>query len=192
MRTPLTGILGALDLISKPISPKPSANTSRRRTAPAMRCYPSSATFSISRASKPRCELELETTGHRRDRRRTFWRSSANLPPSAATSFTSISIGRLPTHLTGDAARIRQVLLNLVTNAVKFTYNGTIAISVTKLAERRRPCRGGVRRPRHRPRHFRSVTEESCFRASRNSTLRPEPSGRQWAGPRHFEPSGGP
>jgi CheY-like chemotaxis protein/two-component sensor histidine kinase len=39
----------------------------------------------------------------------------------------------LPANLLGDAARIRQVLLNFATNAVKFTYGGFVKISVEQL-----------------------------------------------------------
>ncbi len=37
---------------------------------------------------------------------------------------------RIPSELMGDRARIRQILINLLNNAVKFTYSGSITVSI--------------------------------------------------------------
>jgi signal transduction histidine kinase len=42
---------------------------------------------------------------------------------------------RLPEHITADSVRLNQILMNLVSNPVKFTESGEVAISVECLEE---------------------------------------------------------
>ena len=52
-------------------------------------------------------------------------------------SLTSELDPNMPETLTGDSARLQQILINLVNNAVKFTEKGTIHVQLSKLDEQR-------------------------------------------------------
>lgn len=134
MRTPLTGILGALDLLAT------TDLTERQRKYIQTADRSGHALLSvisdvldISRLESGKVDLELEALdiGLIVD---DVVEIVGKLAEERGNMIGVRLDDRLPGGLTGDAARIRQVLLNLATNAVKFTYDGAITISVTPLS----------------------------------------------------------
>jgi K+-sensing histidine kinase KdpD len=57
----------------------------------------------------------------------------------------------LPTHVLGDAHHLRQVLINLLGNAVKYTDQGQVTAAGGAAGAGADSLRGERHRPRHRP-----------------------------------------
>lgn len=134
MRTPLTGILGALDLLSETDLSKTQFGyvQTANRSGHALLSVISDV-LDISRLEAGKVELDLAPL----DVTQIVGDVLEIIGKLAADRGNVIHVDldkTISPQLVGDAARIRQVLLNLAINATKFTYNGTVTISVTTLA----------------------------------------------------------
>ena len=71
-----------------------------------------------------------------------------------------------------DSTKVKQSLLNLLSNASKFTKDGTVTLTVTRERRRRRRCVDFARR-RHRHRHDAGAARPSCSKPSARPIPRP-------------------
>lgn len=133
IRTPINGILGTLSLLQDTaMSPEQAAlvNTTLSSGATLMTLINDMLDFSKMEAGK----LTLETTGFELLE---LVASTTELMQSNAKIKNlklAVSIdSTLPQIVTGDPTRTRQILLNLITNAIKFTSVGGVTITVTSL-----------------------------------------------------------
>ena len=132
MRTPLNGVLGILDLLSgTDLDVRQAEYVDVATTSGEILLRHINDVLDITRIEAGRIEIQQEPMSIEA----LLAEVSAVGRPGAAARGTTIAVETtgLPPSLTGDAHRIRQVLLNLVGNAVKFTENGTIRIAAERI-----------------------------------------------------------
>jgi PAS domain S-box-containing protein len=130
IRTPLNGILGMTDLIlDTPLSPEQATYAKAVKTSGDTLLSLIEEVLDFSKIEAGR--LDLEARPFALDV--LIEETVELLSPRAQAKGLEIAAAideRLPQHIVGDAARLRQVLLNLAGNAVKFTEQGGVAVSV--------------------------------------------------------------
>jgi PAS domain S-box-containing protein len=135
MRTPLTGILGSLELLSAEPLPENQARHihTATRSGHALLSVISDV-IDISRLEEGKVDIEV-VRFDLREIVEDVVEINSNLALHRNNKLLAHSDLSIPAMLMGDASKIRQVLLNLATNAVKFTYSGQVTIE-TKLLSR--------------------------------------------------------
>jgi len=132
IRTPMNAIMGMAELLADtPLTPHQHEFADTIRTASDALLYLINDILDFSKIEAGRLELE-STPFSLRD----CVESALDLAlrPAAAKSLDLILWidEDVPTHLFGDPTRLRQVMVNLINNAVKFTAQGEILISISR------------------------------------------------------------
>ena len=130
IRTPLNGILGMSDLLlDTPLTPEQATYAKAVKTSGDLLLSLIEEILDFSKIEAGRIDIELRPF----DLRALVEETVELIAPRAQEK--QIEIGSyiadsLPGLVLGDAARLRQVLLNLAGNAIKFTETGAVAIIV--------------------------------------------------------------
>ncbi len=130
IRTPLNGMLGMADLLlDTPLTPEQLTYAKAAKTSgeTLLSLIEEILDFSKIEAGKLDLEARPFTLVSMVEEAVELMAPRAQAKGIEIASFVD---ERVPTQVVGDAARLRQVLLNLVGNAVKFTENGGVAIIV--------------------------------------------------------------
>lgn len=130
LRTPLTGLLGMAEILQQEIDTeqgKAAATDLMKAAGTLLNLFNQIIEFS-------RCESgDLPVHETRLNLTELIQNIVDLLKPSAQKKSLMLNFHhdkQLPSHMIGDAARIQRILLNLLTNAIKFTHQGSIDLRV--------------------------------------------------------------
>jgi signal transduction histidine kinase len=134
IRTPMNGVIGMAELLLEaPLGgeQRDCAETIRDSARALLAVINDILDFSKIEAGK--LELKIERVGVR-DVQQDVMRLMAKEAHAKSLKITACVDPAVPQCVRGDAGRLRQVLVNLCANAVKFTQHGEVALSVGAVA----------------------------------------------------------
>jgi PAS domain S-box-containing protein len=135
IRTPMNAIVGIADLLAKtPLSPEQDRYVQIFRRAGDNLLHLINDILDLSKVEAS--QLELERTGFSlNDLLEKVTEMAAIRAHEKGLALVCEIAPHVPTDLIGDPTRLRQVLLNLLGNAIKFTESGEVALRVTPDAD---------------------------------------------------------
>ncbi len=133
IRTPMNGVLGMTELLlDSELTPQQREHAETIRSSGELLLDLIDDVLDVSRLEAGRVEID-ETVFDLQDTVAQIARTAGAVRPSLDVSVQHPS--DLPSHFWGDQGRVRQVLLNLTGNAVKFTEAGHVRIVVEATAD---------------------------------------------------------
>jgi PAS domain S-box-containing protein len=131
IRTPMNAIMGIADLLAKtPLSPEQDGYVQIFRRAGDNLLHLINDILDLSKVEASQLELE-RTAFSLGDLLGKVTEMVATRASEKGLSLVFDVAPKVPTDLIGDPTRLRQVLLNLLGNAIKFTESGEVALRVT-------------------------------------------------------------
>jgi PAS domain S-box-containing protein len=135
IRTPMSGALGMLNLLLRTeLTPRQHDYASKARTAAQALLAVINDVLDFSKVEAGKMELDPHPFELSDFMRELAVILSANVGSKDVEMLFRLD-PRLPPALVGDATRLRQVLLNLAGNALKFTERGEVVLALTLLSE---------------------------------------------------------
>ncbi|GAA0700097.1 hypothetical protein GCM10009104_31230 [Marinobacterium maritimum] len=130
IRTPLNGVLGLLELLADAnLTPREASFLKTARESGEALLEVINDILDFSKMEAGQMQLEESTI----ETRKLVASVSMLMRPKATSKGLTLESnfsGEIPVHFTGDPGRVRQVLLNMTSNAVKYTGSGTICLEV--------------------------------------------------------------
>jgi signal transduction histidine kinase len=133
IRTPMNGVIGTAELLEREaLTERQRRLVSTVRTSAAALLRIIDDVLDFSKIEAGRMELEEAPFQLRAVVEGTCETLSVQAERKGLVIVTTVEPGT-PDHLSGDATRIRQILFNLIGNAIKFTETGEISVAVRTL-----------------------------------------------------------